>query len=380
MDPTFDQISASTLADMRDDVVYDEFFVEGATQRKMRASGALDEYLGGTIMQTPFVFNRVRGGAVAPGSDLTIVQTQILAATAFVPKEYVEQVPLNLWQTNVINAGPAAKVKLVDLYMTNAVQALNTDLALDFFRHGQPTAALVADNRAIFVNGVAEALNDGVTNSWDGNIYVTYGGQTRNGAIGNVLNSIPIWLGNQDNPALPGQISYKPVIEAYLNCVQPPDIGICNKALYAYLLERQEPKQQFTQEKDLSIGLTGIKFMEAYIHVDKLCPSTKYGQILPSGLSQTTSLAPANFTSGAAPSSISNLPAAHVIQPGEILFFLRMAGWKVRPTADEEYNFNFTPPIRSTTNPDLIVMFLKAGINFYTPSPRDNVHLYGAGF
>ena len=68
------------------------------------------------------------------------------------------------------------------------------------------------------------------------------------------------------------------------------------------------------------------------------------------------------------------------INPGEILFHLRAAGWKIRPTTDEEYNFNFTPPIRSQTNADLIVMFLKCGINFYTPSPRDNAQMYGAGF
>ncbi len=377
-DPTFDQISAATLSDMAQDIVYDEFFVEGSLQRKLRASGALDEYLGGTIMQEPFQYNRVSGGAIAPGSDVTVIQKQILAATAFNPKLYVEQVPMNLWQTNVVNSGPAARVKLADLYMSNAVQALNTDLGIDFYRHGQAAPSGVGDNRVVFINGAAEAMNDGITSSWDGNYFPYYGGQLRNGVIGNVLNSIPIWFGDQLGNT--GQISYKSIVEMYLNCVQEPEIGVCNKALYSYLLERQEPKQNFAQEKDASIGLVGLKFLNSYIHVDKLCPSTKYGQILPSGLSQTTAIQPAAFTSSPAPSSISNLPAGVTINPGEVIFFFRTAGWKIRPTTDEEYNFNFTPPIRTQTNPDLIVMFLKAGINFYTPSPRDNVHGYGAGF
>ena len=153
MDPSFDQISASTLADMRDDIVYDEFFVDGAGLRKLRASGALDEYLGGTIMQEPFQFNRVQGGAHVPGADVNVVQVQILAAQAFVPKEYIETVPLNLWQTQVINAGPAGKVKLVDLYMTNAVQALNTDLNIDMYVHGQASGTGIATNRQQFING-----------------------------------------------------------------------------------------------------------------------------------------------------------------------------------------------------------------------------------
>lgn len=377
-DPTFDQISASTLADMRDDVVYDNFFVSTDTQKKLRVSGALDEYAGGTIMQTPFMFDRVNGGATAPGSDITVTQKQILAATAFVPKEYVEQVPLNLWQTNVINAGPAGKVKLVDMYMTNAVMAANTDIGIDFWRHGQASAATVADNRSIFINGCSEAMNDGVTNSWDGNVFTTYGGQLRNGAVGNTLNSIPIWLGDQAGNT--GQITYKPLVEMYLNCIEPPDMGATNRALFAYLLERQEPKQRFALEQDVSIGVSGLKLLDAYIYKDLLVPSTKYGAIVPSGLSQTTAVKPTTFTSAAAPSSISNLPGAVTINPGEIIFLLRAKGWKVRPATDPEYNFNFTPPIRSQNNPDLVVMFFKLGINFYTPSPRDNVHGYGAGF
>src|ERR1700685_4615229 len=124
-------ISATTLADLRDDVLYDNFFVDSAWMRKMRVMGALEEFLGGSIMQTPFQFNRVNGGAIAPGSDIAVEQVQIIAATAFVPKEYVEQVPLNLFQTNVIQGGgPAGKGKIVDTYMTNAGQGLNTHIAI----------------------------------------------------------------------------------------------------------------------------------------------------------------------------------------------------------------------------------------------------------
>ncbi len=378
-DPTFDQISATTLADLRDDVLYDNFFVDSAWLRKLRVSGALDEFLGGTLMQTPFQYDRVSGGAIAPGSDITVVQKQIIAATAFVPKEYIEQVPLNLFRTNVIQgSGPAVKVKEIDAYMTNAVQALNTDLAIDFYRHGQN---LAASNRIIFLNGISEALNDGVNPSWDGNVFTTYGGQLRNGVVGNVLNSVPTWVG--DAAGNPGQITYKVLVEAYLNCVQRPDIGLCNKALYAYLLERQEPKQRFEMQQDVTIGMAGLKLLDAMIFEDKLAPSTKYGTILPSGLSQTTSISPSTFTTptlSAAQVAVSNMPSNTAVKPGEVFFWLRAKGWKLRPSADPEYNFNFTPPIRSQTNADLVVMFLKAALNAYTTSPRDNWQLFGIGF
>jgi hypothetical protein len=380
-DPTFDMISATTLADLRDDVVYDNFFVDSAWQRKMRVMGALDEFLGGSIMQEPFQYNRVNGGAIAPGSDVAVTQVQIVAAMAFVPKDYVEQVPLNLFQTNVIQgSGPAVKVKLIDMYMTNAVQALNTDIAIDFYRHGQN---LSGSNRIIFINGVSEALNDGVNPSWDGNTFTTYGGQLRNGVVGNVLNSVPLWVGDASGNT--GQMTYKQLVEAYHNCVQPPDIGLCNKALFSYLQERQEPKQRFQMETDVSIGFEGLRCMGAMIFIDKLAPSTKFGTILPSGLSQTTSIKPSTFALSsltATQVAISGYPSLSTptINPGEPFFWLRIKGWKIRPSSDPEYDFNFTPPIRSQTNPDLVVMFLKAALNIYCTSPRDNWQIIGAGF
>lgn len=373
-------VSATTLADLRDDVLYDQFFVDSPWLRKLRAMGALEEFLGGTLMQTPFQYNRVNGGAIAPGSDVTVLQNQIIAATAFVPKEYIEQVPLNLFQTNVIQGGgPAVKVKLIDAYMTNAVQSLNTDLAIDCYRHGQNISG---SNRTIFINGISEALNDGVNPSWDGNVFTTYGGQLRNGVVGNVLNSVPIWVGDQNGNT--GQVSYKAITEAYLNAVQRPDIGVCNKALFAYLLERQEPKQRADMmQQDVSIGMSGLKLLDAMIFEDKLAPSTKYGTLLPANLSQTTSIKPTAFTTPtltAAQNGISNYPSATTCQPGEPFFWLRAKGWKVRPSNDPEYDFNFTPPIRSQTNADLIVMFLKCALNIYTTGPRDNVQVIGAGF
>jgi hypothetical protein len=133
----------------------------------------------------------------------------------------------------------------------------------------------------------------------------------------------------------------------------------------------------------MSIGVTGLKIMDGTIFLDKLAPSTKYGTILPSGLSQTTSIKPAAFTTptlSAAQRAISNFPSATSVNPGEPFFWLRVKGWKIRPATDPEYNFNFTPPIRSQSNPDLVVMFLKAAINIYSPQPADNWQLIGAGF
>lgn len=383
-DPLFDQISSSTLADLRQGVVQDNFFVDGAWQRITRFYASEDPFFGGTWMQEPFMYDRVNGGAYPPGADVEVQQKQILAATQFIPKAYKEDVPINMWQTEVINAGPAAAVSTYDTYMTNAVTAGSTDANIDVYQHGQAASSTVSTNRAIFVNGIDEALNDGVNPGYLGNIYTTYGGQARNGVVGNVLNSVPIWIG--DSQGGTGPFSYTNLFGAYLNCVQDPDTGLCNKAAFQYIAARNEPKQRFAQEeKDVRIGLVGFRILNAIIHVDKLAPSTKFGQLLPSGLSQSTPLKLNTFSSPSyspvvgTGNSISGFPASKTCSPGEPFFWLRLQDWKLRPARSPEYNHNFTPPIRTQNNPDLIVMFYKFGWNYYTPSPRDNTQVVGGG-
>lgn len=378
-DPLFDQISATTLAEMRKDIVQDNFFVDGAWQRLTRNYQSEDPFFGGTWMQEPFMYDRVNGGAYPPGLDVAVIQKQILAAMAFTPRAYKEDVPINLWQTEVINNGPAAAVSIYDTYMTNAVQAMSTDMNIDAYQHGQASSSTVSQNRVIFMNGIDEALNNGVDNTYMGNVYTTYGGQSRTaGAIGNTLNSVPVWAGDQAGGL--GQFSYGLLLGAYLNCVQPPDSGLCNKAAFQYIGMREEPKQRFAIEQDVRIGLSGFRILEAIIHVDKLAPSTKFGALLPAGLSQTTSGTLSTFTSVAAPTAASGYPASKTCSPGEPFFWLRMQDWKLRPSRSPEFNHNFTPPIRTQTNPDLIVMFYKAATTYYTPSPRDNTQIVGGGF
>ena len=53
-DPLFDQVSATTLADMQRQVLHDNFFIDGAMQRLMRFYAAERSYPGGTWTQLPF--------------------------------------------------------------------------------------------------------------------------------------------------------------------------------------------------------------------------------------------------------------------------------------------------------------------------------------
>src|SRR5439155_23538632 len=83
-DPLFSEIPAGTLNEIKDGIVFDNFFVDTPLQRYFRAEGALDVFFGGAAMQAPFQYARLSGGAIAPGQDVAVTRRQILDAALFV--------------------------------------------------------------------------------------------------------------------------------------------------------------------------------------------------------------------------------------------------------------------------------------------------------
>jgi hypothetical protein len=224
-----------------------------------------------------------------------------------------------------------------------------------------------------------EFLNDGVNPGWLGNTYPTIGGETRNGTVGIALNSIPLWCGDQAGAV--GQVNYLALLRGYLQCIQKPDTGLCNRELFALIAAREEPKQRFAQETDVRIGVTGFKIMDAYIHLDNLAPSTKFGALLPTGLIGA-SLVPSDISVGAltaAQTAISGFPASTTCKVGEPFFWLRLQDWVLTPAADPAFRHYFKGPIPSQEAPDLEVMFYREGVNWFCPSPRDNKLMIGFG-
>lgn len=331
------------------------------------------------------MYNRVNGGGYFPGADVVVEEVQVLAAMQFPPRFYKEDLAFNLAQIGAVNNGPAAAISIYDMYYQNAVQAGSTDFNIDSYQHGQAQGTNISQGRTQFVDGDDECMNDGINQTYLGNIYTTYGNQVRNAAVSNTLNSVPLWSGDANGNT--GQFNWGQAMNLYQNCLQEPDTLLSNKALWTYAWNREETKQRFGIEvqKDSRIGLEGFKMLNAYWHIDKLCPSTKFGTILPSGLSQTTSIKPSTFTGvslTAAQTAVSGFPSSFTgtVNPGEPLFCYRLKDWKLRPSTDPEYNHNFTPLIRSQQNADLVVAFYKFCTNWYSPSPRDNGQSYGFGF
>jgi hypothetical protein len=185
----------------------------------------------------------------------------------------------NLEEIQVRNRGAAAVFSLINARMKGAMMTINTIIAIASQRHGQSSGGAISDSRSKHINGWAEALNDGVTSSWDGNEFVTYGGQSRtDSSVDSALNSIPQWLGTAGGAT--ADISYSALENGYQDASfgqVSPDIGVTSKRGIARIKNRLQAQQIFRQETDPMYGFEGIRFNRAFIMKDDYWPSAANG-------------------------------------------------------------------------------------------------------
>jgi hypothetical protein len=350
-------------------------------------------------MQFPHLYAGAQGGAIYPGQDVTVNRVQMLTAGLFQPKLYTKFILVEEFGLSVLNSGPEAKVKILEAYLEQMMEGIDFQLEGDMFRHGQQAGSGVNDNRFASINGISEALNDGITPSWDGNVFPTYSGQTRNGAIGAALNSIPIWLGDASgNPAPP---NYQSLLKTYMQPIGRPTMGCTSYIGYSAIAAAFQRQQRYETQDDHNINWSGIKFEDSTIFWDDIVPSSNPKQSIANlfttvdgtaptpgaiqtgqfvltaamlgnqGTSQFPSL---GFTSNATPLLTGGL---NTIVVGEPLFWLGVDEWEYRPANAEDFNYHMMDPIRYPQNPTLYTQFLRHALNFYTPVPRRHQQTYG---
>lgn len=195
-DPIFDEVNAITHFHLYPKVVEDEFFLNAPFLARLRAN-CMRPFPGGSDMRFTFLYNSMIGGFYAPGATFNITKPQTYTSAFFLPKFVETNVTEYLEQILVINRGPNSAFSQIEIDLKNAMNTISAICAVAINREGQSAA------RINMINGWSEALNDGVTPSWDGSTYATYGGQTRNGAIGAALNSVPLWAGTAAGAAAP---------------------------------------------------------------------------------------------------------------------------------------------------------------------------------
>ena len=389
-DPTFNgDIQASTFNDYIADVAWDNWFVETAYQQHMRAIGAIDPFGGGKLMEEPFIMGSPAAGAAAPGTNFDIEHVQQLAAMVFPPRLYTSRDMLETFSLQVQNKGVNAKIKLKDLYYRNAIAAIATNVEVDGYWHGQAAiSGQVASNRTNAIDGMAEALNDGLNNSWQGDVFVNYGSQVRNGTIQTANNSVPFFFGNSDGTA--AAISVRSLINFLVRqrkfCGgKSPEITITTPNGWGYVLSALQTQQQFTMAWDGKFTVLptvpdteGIAFLGTVIHMDILTPGAAWGSDFPTKYISTSNLT-GTFTSASTATgatSLSQLPASTTITVGETIWPLTGRAWKYRPSDDPDFMFGAreNQVYNNNTNDALLI---NLALNVYTPSPKMSGQGYG---
>jgi hypothetical protein len=260
--------------------------------------------------------------------------------------------------------------------MHNGLQTNKTLVGLASNQHGQN---LAGSNRSLAINGWPEAINDGLNPSYDGNVYVNYGLQPRNGAIMSALNSTPQWCG--DAAGNPGVISYSLLEEGYQDASigkKEPNLGVGNKAVIAYVKEKLVVQQRFAQERDPVWGVMGFRFNNAMILKDDYFPSLRYGRTNAQnqGLGSTLT---GSFVVPVSATAASGLPAAGITATvGEVFAFFNTFDWLFRVTDNEEFGFGFSGFVPAQDN-TRVVGQIKAMVNEQCLSPRTQKQFYGIG-
>ena len=395
----FPEVPATTLNELVDGLIWQNSYISTPFQRYMRASGAYDPFGGGAAMQVPQLYAGAQGGAIFPGQDVTVNQVQMITAGLFQPKLYEKHILVNEFTTEVLNNGPEARVSLLEAYISQMQEGIDFQWEGDMFRHGQAAGNGVSDDRLASINGISEAVNDGVTPSWDGNVFPTYSGQARNGAIGASENSIPIWLGDAaGNPAPP---NYESVLKSYSIAIGQPTLGVTSWIGYTALAAMFQRQQRYDIRDDQTINWQGIKFENAMLFTDDIVPSSNPKQSIANLFQSPDGTAPApgaiqtgqflltaamlgnqgtsglpnlGFTSNATALLAGGL---NQIVVGEPLFWLDVDSWKYRIANTGSFNYHIMEPIRYPQNPVLYVQYIRHAGTFYTPTPRRHVQSYG---
>lgn len=406
-DPLYNEIDASNLESVRRNVVFNNLFVGTPFQAKLRRAGVWDEFLGGAGMMEGILYGRTQGAAVNPGQTITVTRQQINTGIKFLPKAYATWYPLDDWEMDdgsgtggVINSGPSMIVDQYQLYMENLVLTMNTMQEMDSFRHGQAGSAQITDNRTKTINGLDEALANGIDPSVFGNIYKAYGGQQRNGNIGIALNSTPIYCGTPSGG--PGQIDFSVLMQLWSQCKVTggsPSLGITNVFGFKAVAIALDAQRRDVSNTRHDIKWDGLNFNGVDIYADPLSPSAQAQNYIALGSGAGGGQANASLVDGVGSSTTvpsfqspqftnpqtgapvavsptgSGIPSNQTIQPGEVLYFLEPESFKIRPTNKKGWNFGLRrAPMPNNVSID--ALFMRLGINLYNTQPRHNCYAF----
>jgi len=220
----------------------------------------------GPQIQENFMYKPMTGGAYKKGATFDITKRQTRTGLLFGPRYYQVGITEFLEDIEVELTGPRAAFSVIRTDMAQASLTMSAILEIAAFRHGQP---IVGDDRSAEINGLEEALTDGTAQTWTGNVFPSYGGQTR----ADVVPALTAPTGLIP-AAVNGPISYRILRHSYFSCIignEAPTIGVTTNRCMGFIAENFLP-HQIIDTTAPEINWPGLKFDKATITMSQYCP------------------------------------------------------------------------------------------------------------
>ena len=276
------------------------------------------------------------GGSYVVGGSFDITKRRTLEGLNFDLKHHYVNVTEFKEHLQIYNKGPEAVYSLIESDLQNAALTMSAILAIELYNNG------IDAGRTDKINGLAEAINDGSTASWNANSYANYGGLTRSSVAPALTGKVT---------SVSGPITYKVMEEAYndvvLGAVEPNLIVTTNRGM-SYIKQKFHPQYRVTQN-DPKIGFTGIGFNRATILQSQYCPGAQ----------------------GTNDADLGN----YLDSDGETMWMLVTDYLRLYVTADPEFGFGFSG-FKWANDSNIVAGQYFASVNLTCQAPRLMHHLH----
>lgn len=361
-----DQINVTTRRYIRTNpALVDDIYNQDPLNYFMRQN-LREDFTGGSTINEDFLYAPMIGGGYLKGKNFNTAQRQTEQQLRFDIKYTQVSVPLYQEDIQVLNKGELAAIKLLKARINQAYMSLGAFVSIATYLNGQ-NAGYTAN-----MNGLAEALNDGTTFSWDNNVYPIYGSLTR-ATFSPSLTTVPVNLNG-------GTIEYDTIDSGYMDAFYgsgdyEPNLMVTTPKGFSFIKAKFQTQQRFQDARlEVGVGFRGLQFNGATLVASRYCP----GQYLtgPNGTGTADPVA-TTYLSETSNGSITAYPDGLLSSNRETLFILnaRKPFLNYYVSNDSLFGGGFRDFIPSAGNTILVGQVL-LGHNM-TVHPRYHKQIYG---
>jgi len=325
-----------------------------------------EDFGGGSTINEDFLYNTLIGGSYAKGKSFNVAQRQTEQQLRFDLKFTQVSVPLFQEDIQVLNKGELAAVKLLKARVDQGYMGLGAFVSIGTYLNG------ILAGYTTNINGLAEALNDGVAKSWDNQTYTTYGTLTR-ATYSPSLTSVPVDLAG-------GSLEYDTIDQGYMDAFYgsgdyEPNILVTTPKGFSYVKTKFQTQQRFQDARlEVGVGFRGLNFNGAVMVASRYCPGSYLTG--PAGAG-TADPAAVTYLSETSLGTVTAYPVGNLSTNRETLFILnaRKPFLNYYVSTDPVFGGGFRDFIPSANNTILVGQVLLA--HNLTVHPRYHKQIYG---